>query len=127
MTFPSDLKFAKSHEWLRTDSNAAYIGISDYAQSELGDIVFVDITAGIGDDIPKGGVFGTIEAVKTVSDLYMPVDGKILEVNQTIVDSPETINKDPYTDGWLIKIQPSGEAADMMTAAEYETMVGAGH
>ena len=126
MTFPPDLKYAKSHEWLRVDSNAAYIGISDYAQSELGDIVFVDITAGIGEDIPKGGVFGTIEAVKTVSDLYMPVSGKIVEINQTIIDSPETINKDPYSDGWLIKVELSGDTGDdMMSASEYEEMVAA--
>ena len=127
MTFPTDLKYAKSHEWLRTDSNAAYVGISDYAQSELGDIVFVDITAGIGDELTKGSVFGTIEAVKTVSDMYMPVDGKIIEINQTIIDTPETINKDPYSDGWLIKIQPTGEADGLMASSEYEAMVGAGH
>jgi glycine cleavage system H protein len=125
MNFPQDLKYAKSHEWLRVDSNASYIGISDYAQSELGDIVFVDITAGIGEELKKGSVFGTIEAVKTVSDLYMPVDGKIIEVNQQIIDSPETINKDPYGDGWLIKIQPTGDASgDLMSAEEYQSTTG---
>jgi glycine cleavage system H protein len=124
MTFPQDLKYAKSHEWLRVDSNAGYVGISDYAQSELGDIVFVDITAGIGEELTKGSVFGTIEAVKTVSDLYMPVDGKIIEVNQQIIDSPETINKDPYGEGWLIKIQVSGENADLMDAGAYQTTTG---
>lgn len=125
MNFPQDLKYAKSHEWLRVDSNAAYIGISDYAQSELGDIVFVDITAGIGEELKKGAVFGTIEAVKTVSDLYMPIDGKIVEVNQTIIDTPETINKDPYGDGWLVKIEPTAEASsDLMDAGAYQTTTG---
>ncbi|HVK38930.1 MAG TPA: glycine cleavage system protein GcvH [Candidatus Kapabacteria bacterium] len=125
MNFPQDLKYAKSHEWLRVDSNAAYVGISDYAQSELGDIVFVDITAGIGEELTKGSVFGTIEAVKTVSDLYMPIDGKIIEVNQTIIDTPETINKDPYGEGWLIKIEPAGEpSADMMDSATYQSTTG---
>jgi glycine cleavage system H protein len=125
MNFPQDLKYAKSHEWLRVDSNAAYVGISDYAQSELGDIVFVDITAGIGEELTKGSVFGTIEAVKTVSDLYMPIDGKIIEVNQEIIDTPETINGDPYGNGWLIKVQPSGDVAgDLMDAGEYQSTTG---
>lgn len=125
MNFPSDAKYAKSHEWLRVDSGNGYVGISDYAQSELGDIVFVDITTAVGDDLAQGDVFGTIEAVKTVSDVYMPVAGKIVEINQQIVDSPETINKDPYGDGWLIKIEPSGDGAQLMDAAAYEEMVGA--
>ena len=125
MNFPNDTKYAKSHEWLRVDGNTGNVGISDYAQSELGDIVFVDITAAVGDELGKGEVFGTIEAVKTVSDVYMPVAGKIVEINQQIVDSPETINKDPYGEGWLVKIEPSGSADDLMTADAYQEMVGA--
>jgi glycine cleavage system H protein len=125
MTFPSDIKYAKSHEWLRTEGSNGVVGISDYAQSELGDIVFVDITASVGDELSKGDVFGTIEAVKTVSDVYMPAAGKIVEINQQIVDAPETINKDPYGEGWLVKIEVTGDGGDLMDASAYQEMSGA--
>jgi glycine cleavage system H protein len=129
MNFPENVKFAKSHEWLRVEGNEGYIGVSDFAQSELGDIVFVDISAGEGDEVKQGDVFGTIEAVKTVSDLYMPVSGKILEINQTIVDTPETINSDPYGDGWMIKIEltNTGDADALMESGQYAEMVGKAH
>lgn len=127
MNFPDNVKFAKSHEWLRAEGNEGVIGISDFAQSELGDIVFVDVTAQEGDDLKAGEVFGTIEAVKTVSDLYMPASGKIIAINQAIVDSPETINNDPYGDGWMIRIELAGEGDNLMQSSEYSEMVGKGH
>jgi glycine cleavage system H protein len=128
MNFPETIKYAKSHEWVRTEGNTAYIGISDFAQSELGDIVFVDITAGEGDELKAGEVFGTIEAVKTVSDLYLPIGGKVVAINQKIIDTPETINSDPYGDGWMIQIEPTGEAGSgLMDSAAYSEMVGKGH
>lgn len=126
MNFPDDLKYVKSHEWVRIEGELATIGITDFAQSELGDVVYVDITATAGDELAEGAVFGTIEAVKTVSDLYMPVAGVIAEINGDIADAPETINKDPYGDGWLIKIRVLDTAgADLMDAAAYAEMVGA--
>ncbi len=128
MNFPTDIKYAKSHEWARIDGTTATIGISDFAQSELGDIVFVDITAGVGDELKAGQVFGTIEAVKTVSDLYMPVSGTITEINQTIIDSPETINSDAFGDGWMIKLDVTGEEnSALMDSGAYSDMVGQGH
>ncbi len=123
MNFPDNIKYAKSHEWLRQEGSIGYVGISDFAQSELGDVVFVDITS-LGDDVDAGGSFGTIEAVKTVSDLYLPVSGRILEVNQKIIDSPETINSDPYGDGWMVKIEIIGDASGLMDASAYSAMVG---
>ena len=127
MNFPEDIKYAKSHEWVRIEGNTGYVGLSDFAQSELGDIVFVDITAGIGDELKAGDVFGTIEAVKTVSDLYMPVSGKIAEINGKISDAPEPINSDPYGDGWLIKIETDGDTGSLMDSGAYGTMVGQAH
>lgn len=129
MTFPENIKYAKSHEWLRIEDNTAYIGITDFAQSELGDIVFVDITAEVDDELTVRAPFGTIEAVKTVSDLYMPVPGTILEINQTIIDTPETINSDPYGNGWMLKIAiPEGtDTSDLMDSAAYSEMVGGAH
>lgn len=124
MNFPENIRYAKSHEWLRLEGNTGYIGITDFAQSELGDVVFVDITAGVGDELNAGDVFGSIDAVKTVSDVYMPVSGKIVEINQKIVDSPETVNSDPFGDGWMIKIEVSGDAANLMDSAAYSNMVG---
>lgn len=126
MNFPEDLKYAKSHEWLRLEGNIGTIGVTDFAQSELGDVVFVDITAGIGDDLNAGDVFGTIDAVKTVSDVYMPVAGRIVEINQIVADNAETINKEPYGDGWMIKIEvPAGaDNPNLMDRAAYAEMVG---
>lgn len=125
MNFPDDLKYVKSHEWARIEDDAVTIGITDFAQSELGDVVFVDITASVGDELNEGDVFGTIEAVKTVSDLYMPISGTIAEINGNIGDAPESINNDPYGDGWLIKIANADTAsASLMSAEEYSGMVG---
>ncbi len=126
MNFPENLKYAKSHEWVRTEDDTTTIGITDFAQSELGDIVFVDITAAPGDTLNAGDVFGTIEAVKTVSDLYMPIGGTISEINDGLGDAPESINNDPYEDGWLIKItNASLDDGEMIDAAAYQEMVGA--
>ena len=125
MNFPESLKYVKSHEWVNIDGETITIGITDFAQSELGDVVFVDITAAPGDALNAGDVFGTIEAVKTVSDLYMPVGGTISEVNEALGDAPESINNDPYGDGWLIKITgASVDEGEMMTAAAYQEMIG---
>ena len=125
MNFPSNLKYSKDHEWLRLEGNDAYIGITEFAQGELGDIVFVDIGTR-GDTLDKEAVFGTIEAVKTVSDLFMPVGGKVMEVNSKIDTNPELVNKDPYGEGWLIKITVNN-AADvnmLMSADDYKKMIG---
>ena len=124
MNFPENIKYAKSHEWLRLEGNIGVVGISDFAQSELGDIVFVDITAGVGDDLSAGDVFGTIEAVKTVSDLYLPVSGKIIEINSGIADNPEVINSDPFGNGWMLKIEVTGDNPALLDAAAYKEMTG---
>ena len=124
MNFPTDLKYTKDHEWIRVDGNVAYVGITDYAQSELGEIVFVDITTE-GEVVGKEEVFGTIEAVKTVSDLFMPVGGEVIEMNAELEDKPELVNEDVYGNGWLIKISVSdpSELDELMSAAEYEQMI----
>ena len=124
MNFPSNLKYTKDHEWLRTDGDHAYIGITDYAQSELGDIVFIDINR--TDAIKQGDSIGTIEAVKTVSDVFSPCSGKVVEVNKKVKDSPETVNKDCYNDGWLVKVALSnpGELNGLMDAEAYKKIVG---
>jgi glycine cleavage system H protein len=125
MNFPDNLKYTKDHEWIKIEGNHAIIGITDFAQSELGDIVYVEIETE-GETLDKEAVFGTVEAVKTVSDLFMPVSGKIAEVNKGIVTKPESVNKDPYNEGWIIKIDMTNtsEAGDLMSAADYSKMVG---
>jgi len=126
MNFPNDLKYTKDHEWLRVESDGtALAGITDYAQGELGEIVFVDIPA-LDETIAKEEVFGTIEAVKTVSDMFMPVSGEVLEVNPALEDKPELINEDPYDAGWIIKIRPSNpsEADALLSADEYQQLIG---
>jgi glycine cleavage system H protein len=122
MNFPAHLKYTENHEWIRVEGNEAYVGITDYAQSELGEIVFVDITSE-GETLDKEEVFGTIEAVKTVSDLFMPVGGKVLEVNTALEDKPELVNEDAYGAGWLIKIAITNpaEVDELLSAADYET------
>jgi glycine cleavage system H protein len=125
MNFPENLKYSKEHEWLRIEGDTAYVGITDFAQGELGDIVFVEIDT-VGETIDQDKVFGTIEAVKTVSDLFMPVSGEILEFNETLGDAAETVNSDPYGDGWLVKIKitnPS-EVEGLMDVDAYKEMVG---
>lgn len=124
MTFPEDLKYTKEHEWVRVEGNIATVGITDFAQGELGDIVFVDVDTE-GDNLDKDEVFGSIEAVKTVSDLFMPLSGTVSEMNPKIEDEPELINNDPYGDGWLIKIEISDieELGLLMDAAAYQADV----
>ena len=124
MNFPADLKYTKDHEWIRVDGDVAYVGITDYAQGELGEIVFVDITTE-GEVVAKEEVFGTIEAVKTVSDLFMPVSGEVIEANAELDDKPELVNEDVYCNGWLIKVSVSdpSELDELMSAAEYEQMI----
>ena len=124
MNFPTDVKYTKDHEWIRVDVDVAYVGITDYAQSELGEIVYVDITTE-GETVNKEEVFGTIEAVKTVSDLFMPVTGEVLEVNPELEDAPQLVNEDAYGKGWIIKVNVSdaAELDELLSAAEYEQLI----
>ena len=125
MNIPADLKYTKDHEWIRVQGTTATIGITDFAQGELGDIVYIDIST-VGKDVGEHEVFGTVEAVKTVSDLYMPVAGKVLEVNNLLDGNPEKVNADPYGDGWMVKIQLKN-AADvngLLSAAQYKELIG---
>jgi len=125
MNFPEDVKYTKDHEWIRVSGNEAHIGITEFAQGELGDIVFVDINT-VGQEIKHGDLFGTIEAVKTVSDLFMPVSGKVLEVNPKLEANPELVNKDPYGDGWMVKVsvQNTTELTALLSAADYKKEIG---
>jgi glycine cleavage system H protein len=124
MNFPSELYYSKDHEWVRIEGNTATVGITDFAQSELGDIVFVDIET-VEQELQTGDVFGTIEAVKTVADLYMPVPGKIAEKNDTLEDNPEKVNESPYEEGWLVKIelQEEPDVSHLMNATDYQQTV----
>ncbi|MGV3539284.1 MAG: glycine cleavage system protein GcvH [Rufibacter sp.] len=126
MNFPEELKYTKDHEWVRIEGDVAYVGITDFAQRELGDIVYVDIDT-VDKDVAKEEVFGTVEAVKTVSDLFSPLSGQVLEVNPQLDGSPELVNSDPYGDGWMIKmsIADQAEVAELLTAAAYRELVGA--
>ncbi len=126
MNFPSELKYTKDHEWVRINGDEAYIGITDFAQRELGDIVYIDINT-VGEEVKKDDVFGTVEAVKTVSDLFMPVTGTILEVNAALNDNPELVNSDSYGDGWMVKVSiAAGDDVESLLDAEaYKTLVGA--
>ena len=125
MNTPSNLKYSEDHEWIRAEGNEAYVGITDFAQSQLGDIVFVDVTTE-GETLSKGDVFGTIEAVKTVSDAFIPVDGEVLEFNAALNDAPEKVNQDPYGEGWMIKIKMNdpSQLDSLLSAAEYEKIIG---
>lgn len=124
MNFPTDVKYTKDHEWIRVEGEIAYVGITDYAQSELGEIVYVDITTE-GETVAKEEVFGTIEAVKTVSDLFMPVSGEVVEVNPELEDAPQLINEDAYGKGWIIKVALSdmAEIDGLLSAADYEQLI----
>ena len=126
MTLPTTLRYTKDHEWLRLEGDVAYIGITDHAQRELGDIVYVDIDT-LDKDIAQHDVFGTVEAVKTVSDLFSPISGTVLEVNTKLADAPETVNSDPYGDGWLVKmsVADAAEIDGLMTAEAYGELIGA--
>ena len=124
MEFPKELKYSKDHEWLKVEGDIAYIGITEFAQAELGDIVFVDIDTE-GETLEKEEVFGSIEAVKTVSDLFMPISGEVLASNEALEDAPELINSDPYGDGWVIKISVADfkELDSLLDAASYKELV----
>ena len=124
MNFPADLKYTKDHEWIRVEGDVAYVGITDFAQSELGEIVYVDITTE-GETVEKEEVFGTIEAVKTVSDLFMPATGEVLEVDPELEDAPELVNEDAYGKGWLIKVTVAEPAQldELLSADEYQKLI----
>lgn len=126
MNIPDNLKYTKDHEWVRLEGNIAVVGITEYAQGELGDIVFVDIDPEI-EEIVKGEPFGTIEAVKTVSDLFAPCNGKVSEVNSSLEDQPELINSDPYGDGWIIKVEVSdpSELDELLDSTSYQAQISA--
>ena len=126
MNFPSELKYTSDHEWIKVEGNQAYVGITDFAQRELGDIVYIDINS-LGKTVAKEAVFGTVEAVKTVSDLFMPVDAKVLEFNKKLDTNPELVNQDPYGDGWMVKIELSDlyQVDGLLSAADYAASVGA--
>ena len=125
MNFPEGLKYTKDHEWIRVEGEAAYVGITDYAQGELGEIVFVDVDS-VGETIVRNGVFGSIEAVKTVSDLLMPIEAEVLEVNESLEDQPELVNQDPYGEGWIVKIEIKNAAQieELLSANDYKTFIG---
>ena len=124
MEFPSNVKYTKEHEWIRVEGDIAYVGITDYAQEQLGDIVFVDIPTE-GETLAANEVFGTIEVVKTISDLFLPVSGEILEQNEALADQPELVNQDPYGEGWLIKIKPAADADfdSLLDAEAYKALI----
>lgn len=125
MNFPDNLKYTKDHEWVRVEGNEAVIGITDFAQGELGDIVYVEIET-VGEELAQHEIFGTVEAVKTVSDLFMPVSGTVVAKNDAIDANPESVNKDPYGEGWMIRVQMSNpdEVAALMDAAAYKALIG---
>jgi glycine cleavage system H protein len=125
MNIPQDLKYTKDHEWIKIDGAMATIGITDFAQSELGDIVYVDISS-VGQEVNQHDVFGTVEAVKTVSDLYMPVSGKVTEFNKSLESGPEKVNSDPYGEGWMVKISitKADEVNGLLSADQYKELIG---
>ena len=124
MNFPTNVKYTKEHEWIRLEGDVAYVGITDYAQEQLGDIVFVDIPTE-GETLAADEVFGTIEVVKTISDLFLPVTGEIQEQNEALADQPELVNQDPYGEGWLIKIKPTADADfdSLLDAEAYKALI----
>lgn len=123
MNIPEGLRYTKDHEWVKIDGKTAIVGITDFAQSELGDIVYVDINT-VGQEVGEHEIFGTVEAVKTVSDLYMPIAGKVTEINPLLDGSPEKVNEDPYGEGWMIKVEVKGTSDGLLTAAQYKTLIG---
>ena len=124
MNFPAELKYTKDHEWVRVEGDVAFVGITEFAQRELGDIVYIDINT-VGQNVNEGDVFGTVEAVKTVSDLFMPVSGNILEVNADLDANPELVNTDPYGEGWMVKISVSDSGSALLSADDYKSLIGA--
>jgi|SRR6478609_3668682 len=123
MNIPDGLKYTKDHEWVKIEGKTATVGITEFAQSELGDIVYVDINT-VGQQVAEHAVFGTVEAVKTVSDLFMPVSGKVLEVNAVLEANPEKVNDDPYGEGWMIKLEITGDTNGLLSAAQYKELIG---
>ena len=126
MNIPSDLKYTKDHEWVRIEGDIAIVGITDFAQGELGDIVYIEVET-IDETLDKDEVFGTVEAVKTVSDLFLPLGGEIIEFNEALEDSPEVVNSDPYGDGWMIrvKVEDKAQIEELLTDVEYKELIGA--
>lgn len=124
MNFPAELKYTKDHEWVRVEGDVAFVGITEFAQRELGDIVYIDINT-VGQSVNEGDVFGTVEAVKTVSDLFMPVSGDVLEVNAALDANPELVNTDPYGEGWMVKISVSDNGSGLLSADDYKSLIGA--
>jgi len=125
MNIPDNLKYTKDHEWVRAEGKEIFVGITDFAQSELGDIVFVEIET-VGENLAKEDIFGTVEAVKTTSDLFMPVSGEVLEVNKNLESNPEVVNKDPYGEGWMIKIsiKDTADLDGLLSAEQYKEVIG---
>jgi glycine cleavage system H protein len=126
MNIPAELKYTKDHEWIKIEGSEAVIGITDFAQSQLGDVVFIEIETE-GEELDREEVFGTIEAVKTVSDMFMPVAGKVIAVNEKLADTPEVVNKDPYGDGWMIRIEitDASQLEELLTAEQYKEIANA--
>mgnify|MGYP000935700134 CR=1 FL=1 len=125
MNFPEELRYSSDHEWLKVEGSVAYVGVTDFAQSELGEIVFLDIPTE-GESLSKGDVFGSIEAVKTVSDLMIPISGTVVEFNDELEDNPELVNEDPYGKGWIVKIEiaDASEIDELLSAADYKKLIG---
>ncbi|WP_185287064.1 glycine cleavage system protein GcvH [Chryseobacterium indologenes] len=125
MNIPSELKYTKDHDWVKIGGNGAVIGITDFAQAELEDIVFADVDS-LDDELSSGEVFGSVEAVKTVSDLYLPVSGKVIEFNAELEDAPELVNQDPYGNGWIIKVELAADAdtSELLSAEDYQNIIG---
>ena len=123
MNIPDGLLYTKDHEWVKIDGTKATIGITDFAQGELGDIVYVDIST-VGQEVAEHGVFGSVEAVKTVSDLFMPIGGKVIEVNSILDANPEKVNEDPYGEGWMIKVEVKGKTSGLLSPAQYKELIG---
>ena len=124
MNIPDNLKYTKDHEWVRLEGDEAFVGITDYAQSELGDIVFIEVET-VGEQLETGETFGTVEAVKTVSDMFMPVSGEVIEFNEELEQNPETVNNDPYGKGWIIKIKPADTSQfnELLDASAYKELI----
>ena len=123
MNIPEGLKYTKDHEWVKIDGKTAIVGITDFAQGELGDIVYIYINT-VGQQVSEHEIFGSVEAVKTVSDLYMPLAGKVIEVNPTLDSNPEKVNEDPYGEGWMIKVEVTGPSDSLLSAAQYRELIG---
>ncbi|MDR1121340.1 MAG: glycine cleavage system protein GcvH [Dysgonamonadaceae bacterium] len=125
MEFPSNIKYTKDHEWIRLEGKEAWVGITDYAQGELGDVIYIDVPS-VGEQLEKEDTFGTIEAVKTVSDLFLPVSGKILELNPELEEHPELVNIDPYGNGWIVRLEVEDSSAydTLLSSSEYQQLIG---